>query len=142
MNPEEQEYYDIDESNRVLLRIIDKKEEELVIRGKHLGKSISQFVSQNTKETTFLELYVKELAQIQNTLGAFDRLRELDIEGYNIGGYLIAYLKHNNPTSEIKHLGEHSLNIWSVSAAYEKYIYEKYLVEVYKGILEEFNKKG
>jgi len=140
MNPEEQAYYDIDESNRVLLRIIDAKEERLVERGKHLGKSISQFVSQNTKETEFLELYVKELAQIQNTLGAFDRVRELDVEGYNIGGYLISYLKRINPTDEVKHLGEHSLNIWSVGAAYEKYIYEKHLVETYKEILEEFNK--
>ncbi|AOZ62263.1 hypothetical protein SBP8a_13 [Bacillus phage SBP8a] len=140
MNPEEQEYYDIDEKNRVVLRIVDDRELSLVERGRQLGEAIEDCVANGRSESTFLEVFVKELAVLQHILGRFDNLRELDTEGYDIVNYIDAYLKCNNAVDQIKHLGKHSLNIWSVGAAYEKFIYDKGLLEVYKEILDEFNK--
>ncbi|AMW62619.1 hypothetical protein BI001_gp016 [Bacillus phage Zuko] len=142
MNPEEQEYYDIDEKNRVVLRIIDSRELSLVERGRQLGEAIEDCVVNNRTESTFLEIFVKELAILQHLLGRLDNLRELDTEGYDIVGYIESYLKCNSAVDQIKHLGKHSLNIWSVGAAYEKFIYDKALIEFYTSILEEFNKMG
>ncbi|ANM45945.1 hypothetical protein BELINDA_16 [Bacillus phage Belinda] len=142
MNPEEQEYYDIDEKNRVVLRIVDEHELSLVERGRQLGEAIEECITHGRAEATFLEIFVKELAVIQHVLGRFDNLKELDTEGYDIVGYMDSYLKCNDALDQIKHLGKHSLNLWSVGAAYEKFIYDKGLIEVYKSILEEFNKMG
>ncbi len=143
MNSKEQEYYDIDEKNRVILRVIEKVEMDFTERAQQLGESIERIVTvlnEGGTEPVVLELFVKELALIQSTLSALDRVKELDLEGYDIGAHLEAKLKFNKAIDEIKHLGKHSLNIWSVGAAYEKFIHEKHLLETYKNILAEFNK--
>lgn len=140
MNPEEQEYFSIDEKNRVVLRVIEDKELELTERGRQLGEAIERNIESGKTETIFLELYVKELALIQHTLSAFGRVKELDVEGYDIVGHLESYLKLNKATDQVKHLGKYSLNIWSVGVAYENFIYEKHLLDTYTQILNEFNK--
>lgn len=143
MNPEEQEYYDIDEKNSVVLRIIEGFEINMIDKARQLGESIEKIViamDEGGEEPIVLELFVKDMALIQNTLRFLDEVKELDVEGYDVAGHLEAILRLNKATDEIKHLGKFSLSRWSVAAAYNKFIGEKHRLEIYKEILDEFNK--